>query len=302
MPALEIRYLTPLRTNWSPVVVRKCVVISQRIAAGFGLGQAEGEDLFAAARRGQVIAFLRPRCPRSGSDTAPMRGVPGEEGAHAGPFPADACQRPGDRSRRRPRGRRTRGHTACRASRVSRRQRHDLVVEPTLDVAQFLDRPHFLAERLDIGGQFGGIERHDRLQCVLGEYTVRCGRESGSAAVTRSRPRWRRFRKKRTADDLLTNCLNDVTGISALKPFQHTFSRGVEIIDPKRRDSTGLVIQPDFPAAWTAFAGLSQIDDPAITSVLHMRLVLALEEFARLEAGTMGRSRKQISFRCSSVS
>ena len=41
------------------------------------------------------------------------------------------------------------------------RQRDDLIVERALGVAEFLDRADFLAERLDVGGELGGIEGHD---------------------------------------------------------------------------------------------------------------------------------------------
>jgi hypothetical protein len=56
-------------------------------------------------------------------------------------------------------------------------QRHNLIVELALGIAQFFNWPDFPTELLNVGGQFGGIERHVRLlteremsvSCILRE-------------------------------------------------------------------------------------------------------------------------------------
>ena len=132
----------------------------QRIAAGLRLGQAEGQDLVAADRGRQIAAFLLLVAP--GQDRVLADGgVAGEESAHAGALAADAGQGAGV------------GDGVGASAAVGRRHRHaqqvvlagqgnDLVVEAVLDVAQFLDRPEFLAERLDVGQQLSLVSRvHD---------------------------------------------------------------------------------------------------------------------------------------------
>ena len=78
-----------------PVVVALLLIGAghlQRIAAGIRFGQAEGQDLLALGGSRQVAAFLVLVAVGQDGIFADRR-VPGEEGPHAGPLPADADQR-----------------------------------------------------------------------------------------------------------------------------------------------------------------------------------------------------------------
>src|SRR5205807_3819840 len=120
----------------------------QRVAAGVRLGQPEGQDLVAASGGGKVAAFLVVVAP-GGDGVFADGGVPGEEGAHAGPFAANAREGldVGDGVGAAPAVGGGDGHGE---QVVFARQGDDLIVVAVLDVAQLLDRTNLLAERLDV--------------------------------------------------------------------------------------------------------------------------------------------------------
>src|SRR5262249_41424203 len=120
----------------------------QGVAAGFRLGEAEGQNLFTPGRGRQVAPLLLLVAP--GQDRVfADRHVPGEEGAYARPLAADAGQGTdvGDRVRA-PAAVRWRQDHAEQI--VLARQGEDLVVKAVLDVAQLLDGANLLAERFHV--------------------------------------------------------------------------------------------------------------------------------------------------------
>src|SRR5262249_5404789 len=159
----------------------------ERIATGFRLGQAEGKNLVPLARRRKITPLLLLVAPRENRILA-NGCMSGEEGAAAGAFAIDACERAGV------------GHGVGGAAAVLGRhdhaeqvvflcQRNQVMVEAMLDVAELFVLAQFLAKGVDIAEQtalFGGMHRGlppcpvvVRCPCVPGpsEVTYICTRE-----------------------------------------------------------------------------------------------------------------------------
>ena len=150
MVALEIRYFDAVEH----VVIALAPIGAlhlQRIGPRLRLGEAECQYALAGDRGRQVAALLLLGAPLHDRGLAD-RAVPGEQGAHAGAFAADA------RDRRRVGG----GVGAAPAVLFRHRHGEDVVlaaqrdhglVVAVLQVAQILDRPHFPAVRVDVRQQ-----------------------------------------------------------------------------------------------------------------------------------------------------
>jgi hypothetical protein len=143
----------------------------QRVAAGVGFGQAEGEDLLAIRGGGEVTAFLLLAAVGEDGVLADG-GVAGEEGADAGALAADAHQ-----------GAQIGDGVGAAAAVLDRHghgedvvlfgQGDDLVVVLVFDVTEFLVRPDLLAEGLDVVEEAFAIVRFHHGRRILREGRAR---------------------------------------------------------------------------------------------------------------------------------
>ena len=120
----------------------------QRIAPGFGLGQPEGQNPFAGDRRWKIFLLLR-FVAEAEDRVLTDRCVAGEKRPHARPLAADPRQRSGISHGIGPAAAKLGRHGHAQQI-VFLGQRDELLVEPMLEVAQFLDGPQLLAEAFDI--------------------------------------------------------------------------------------------------------------------------------------------------------
>ena len=132
------------------------------VAAGLGLRESESEEFLASHGCGQVLPLEGIAAPGLNRIRANTQ-MPGEEGADAGAFATDAGQSFEIREVIRAATAELRLHVDPEQI-VFLGQRSELFIEAMLDVAEFFVRSQFLAERLGIGSEFGGVERHDRLR------------------------------------------------------------------------------------------------------------------------------------------